>query len=234
MRRILALLLTVVMALSLVVVASATTTRGKVELKVEETNRTTAEVTYTVTLVAGENRVAALQFELKPGSGMTLKERQLTDFATEFNLKAVEQNKKGSYGYFPESGRYIAYGGDATTNGRYLTGTQTIMTVTYSISESAAVSLTVPEFKACKDGSQAMNDPYECVRPQPAGLLGDVNGDGEVNIGDHQRLFEHLQGINPITDPNLLRAADTNSDNIVNIGDHQRLFEILQGVDLYS
>ncbi len=62
------------------------------------------------------------------------------------------------------------------------------------------------------------------------GLLGDVNGDGVVSIMDHQRLFEHLQGIKDITDPVLLKMADVNNDGAINIMDHQRLFEHLQGI----
>lgn len=62
------------------------------------------------------------------------------------------------------------------------------------------------------------------------GLLGDVNGDGVVSIMDHQRLFEHLQGIKDITDPVLLKMADVNNDGVINIMDHQRLFEHLQGI----
>lgn len=62
-------------------------------------------------------------------------------------------------------------------------------------------------------------------------LLGDVTMDGVINIGDHQRLFEHLQGIAPITDVYQKKLADTTTEGTVNIGDHQRLFEHLQGID---
>lgn len=65
-------------------------------------------------------------------------------------------------------------------------------------------------------------------------LLGDVNSDGSIDIGDHQRLFEHLQGINIITDKAVLIAADVNKDGTIDIGDHQRLFEHLQGINPLS
>ena len=60
-------------------------------------------------------------------------------------------------------------------------------------------------------------------------LKGDVTMDGAVNIGDSQRLFEHLQG-NAITDEYQLALAEVTGDGMVNIGDSQRLFEHLQGV----
>lgn len=219
-------MLTVVMALSLVVVASATTTKGKVELKVVETNRTTEEVTYTVTLEAGANHVAALQFELTPPAGMTYKSRTLEDFGSVF-MPANSVAVKGNFDFTTNTGVYIAYGGDATKDGRYLTGTQKIMTVTYSINESTAGSLTVPEFKACESGSQAMENPYECVRPQPAGLLGDVNGNGEVNIIDLQRLYAHLNGSNKLGSDAWRGDVDRNGE--VNIIDFQRLYAHLNG-----
>lgn len=59
---------------------------------------------------------------------------------------------------------------------------------------------------------------------------GDITNDGSVDIGDHQALFEHLQGINVITDPYQLQNLDVNGDGSVDIGDHQALFEHLQGI----
>ena len=59
---------------------------------------------------------------------------------------------------------------------------------------------------------------------------GDITSDGNVDIGDHQALFEHLQGINEITDPYQLQNLDVNGDGNVDIGDHQALFEHLQGI----
>ena len=61
-------------------------------------------------------------------------------------------------------------------------------------------------------------------------LKGDVNMDGKVNIGDHQRLFSHLQEIATIEDPYQLLIANVNEDGSINIGDHQRLFSHLQGI----
>ena len=62
-------------------------------------------------------------------------------------------------------------------------------------------------------------------------LEGDVNMDGVVDIGDHQKLFEHLQGLATITDDYQTAIANVNGDNTVDIGDHQRLFEHLQDIN---
>ena len=62
-------------------------------------------------------------------------------------------------------------------------------------------------------------------------LEGDVNMDGVVDIGDHQRLFEYLQGLGDIEDDYQTAIANVNGDSSVDIGDHQRLFEHLQGLD---
>ena len=79
------------------------------------------------------------------------------------------------------------------------------------------------EYKVTVSGDAVQQDAKVCLR-------GDVNMDGAVDIGDHQTLFEHLQGINLITDEYQLKTANVNQDNAVDIGDHQTLFEHLQGI----
>ena len=54
-------------------------------------------------------------------------------------------------------------------------------------------------------------------------LLGDVNGDGEVNAKDLTALARHLAKIDTITDETLLKNADTNRDSNVSAEDLTQL-----------
>ena len=56
-------------------------------------------------------------------------------------------------------------------------------------------------------------------------LLGDVNGDGVVNIKDCSRLFKHVNKTQLLTDAYALKCANTNGDSAVNIKDCSRLFK---------
>jgi len=62
-------------------------------------------------------------------------------------------------------------------------------------------------------------------------LYGDVNDNGQVNSIDIQRLFEHLNGTDLLTDEEALIIADVNSNDELNSLDIQRLFEHLNGSD---
>lgn len=251
MRKIIALLLAAAMAFSLVIVAGATEEKTKqtAELKVTCTDVTADGVaTFTISIVAPASGVAALQFTLTP-VGMTYKDKTLTDLASVFKPGiAGVQNGDFDFTVKGNVGKYMAYGGDAKTPGRYLSSTVQLLTVRYQLNADAeSGTLTISDFKACQSGSQAIDQAtaYICTAPEPVvatrpasggstTLKGDVNGDNKVDIGDHQYLFEHLQGINVITDAAQLAVADVNGDRSVDIGDHQRLFEHLQGISLLS
>ena len=56
-------------------------------------------------------------------------------------------------------------------------------------------------------------------------LLGDVNGDGIVNIKDCSRLFKHVNKTQLLTDAYALKCANTNGDSTINIKDCSRLFK---------
>lgn len=255
MRKIIALLLAAAMAFSLVIVAGATeeTTKQTAQLNVECTGVTADGVaTFTISIVAPASGVAALQFTLTP-EGMTYKEKTLTDLASVFK-PGIAGVQNGDFDFTVKGGvgKYIAYGGSFKDN-RYLSGTTTLLTIQYQLDADAeSGTLNIGDFKACQSGSQAIDQTtaYTCTAPEsveatrpttppptpptPSTLKGDVTGDGEVDIGDHQYLFEHLQGINVITDAAQLAVADVNGDESVDIGDHQRLFEHLQGIKLLS
>ena len=64
-------------------------------------------------------------------------------------------------------------------------------------------------------------------------LLGDVNGDGTVNITDMALVYQYLTGQTAFTDGHK-NAADVNRDGIVDVYDLQRLYEAVTGIDPLS
>lgn len=73
------------------------------------------------------------------------------------------------------------------------------------------------------------------TEPIPAigSLLGDVNGDGTVNITDMALVYQYLTGQTAFTDGHK-EAADVNRDGIVDVYDLQRLYEAVTGIDPLS
>lgn len=63
-------------------------------------------------------------------------------------------------------------------------------------------------------------------------LVGDVSGDGKVNMGDVSRVYAHTTGKTPLTDPKALAAADTNGDGKINLGDTSRILSHVRGTKL--
>lgn len=167
MRKITAFILALALTLSLLVIAGAA--GNEVTLTVDA-SRNGNRVTYTVTMDASTNKVAALQFTLKP-SGMTLasdKDYQTKDYQNIF-VERRGDDSLGACGFTSSSGVYLAYGGNPAEKNkkRYLTGENPIMTITYTIDVGAvAPALTVSDFKACESGAQAMENPYSCIYPQ--------------------------------------------------------------------
>lgn len=228
MRRVLTLLLTVAMMLSLIVVASADT--QTVKLKVEETGKTDTTVTYTITLDATNcDGVAALQFTLKPTGMEQDGEATLTSFRKEFNLDNSNPNKKGSYGF--TSGKYVAYGGNIDDGVGLMGGKEyTIMTITYTIT-GASHSLAVEEFKACRDGDQAMNNPYT-ISTDTGTKKGDINGDNKITVADVVYLTRYFAEWDGYTfDPSV---ADVNGDGKVTVADAVYLARCLAEWDGYT
>lgn len=167
MRKITAFILALALTLSLLVIAGAA--GNEVTLTVDA-SRNGNRVTYTVTMDASTNKVAALQFTLKP-SGMTLasdKDYQTRDYQNIF-VERRGDDSLGACGFTSSSGVYLAYGGNPAEKNkkRYLTGENPIMTITYTIdADAVAPALTVSDFKACESGAQAMENPYSCIYPQ--------------------------------------------------------------------
>lgn len=69
--------------------------------------------------------------------------------------------------------------------------------------------------------------------PAIGSLLGDVNGDGTVNITDMALVYQYLTGQTEFTDGHK-KAADVNRDGIVDVYDLQRLYEAVTGLNPLS
>lgn len=180
MRKIITLLLTFAMALSLVVIAGATETgNGSVSLKTKKTVNGDNTVTYTFSLDASNSKgVGALEFYVKP-TGLEFKERTFPEGQT---LKAVfeggneaGEGLNGTADFKGDKNYFIAYGGNTDKN-RVLTGTVTLVSVTYTINNSN-YSLEVTSFKACLSGKQAAlkDTRYDCVAEPVDGGKGDYD-----------------------------------------------------------
>ena len=63
-------------------------------------------------------------------------------------------------------------------------------------------------------------------------LIGDISGDGKVNMGDVSRVYAHTTGKTLLTDPKALAAADTNGDGKINLGDTSRILSHVRGTKL--
>lgn len=231
MRRVITLLLTVAMALSLVVVANATSTeKQSVYLKTKKVESGDT-VTYTFTLDASKCKgVGALEFYVVP-TNLTFQSKSYPEATKLQNVFEVSDFSGGSgHVEFHENENYfIAYGGNTQSSpARVLTGSVILVSVTYKINASN-YDLKVTGFKACYDGEQAKltTTRYNCVIGDDV-LWGDINGDKVVNFTDLQRLFQHLNGSAKLPDSKL-SIADTNGDNVVNFTDLQRLFQHLNG-----
>jgi hypothetical protein len=59
-------------------------------------------------------------------------------------------------------------------------------------------------------------------------LLGDVTGDGQINIGDVAKVYAHIKGTTPITDEYLMDCANGNG-GVLNIGDVASIYAHVKG-----
>lgn len=230
MRRVITLLLAAAMALSLVVITSASQT---VYLKVSEAQSGNT-VTYTFTLdAASSDGVGALEFYVET-TGLTYQKPPTYNTRLDNVFKPdMPGITNGSYSFTNNNnqGHFVGYGGDAKT-GRLLTGEVELISLTYTITDSANYGLTVKSgsFKACYSGDKAMTDPYACKVRTGDVLLGDVNGDGNINIFDALMILQHIKGDIDLSD---VPAADVNGDGNINIFDALMILQHIKGdIDL--
>lgn len=191
MRRVLSLLLTAAMVLSLLVVAGAD--QQTVTLKTAKSVNG-GEVTYTFTLDAtGTKGVGALSFDVKT-TNLTFKANSdvyNTVLGTTF-MPGVPGVQDGSYGFYTATNRFVAYGGDGAKDGtRLLKDSVQLVSLTYTIDDATNYSLEVTEFKACYSGAEAMTtNKYNCViAPIGGGSTGDYDIT-PVGKGDNTPAYE--------------------------------------------
>jgi hypothetical protein len=60
-------------------------------------------------------------------------------------------------------------------------------------------------------------------------LIGDVTGDGNVNMGDISKLYAHIRNTAPITDAYQLLCGNATDDNTVNMGDISAIYSHIKG-----
>ncbi|MFQ6092857.1 MAG: T9SS type A sorting domain-containing protein [bacterium] len=78
--------------------------------------------------------------------------------------------------------------------------------------------------------AQLLADSAAIWWPACAGEIGDVTGDGDINVMDVLAVVNHILGIVPITDPNTLCRADCNGDGDTNILDALGIVNVILGI----
>lgn len=273
MRRVLSLLLTVAMMLSLVVVAGAAdpVTTGQVTLKVElqgqlEEQLGATTLTYRVYLQPqGDAKIGAAQFELTSPDGATFSDFDVNPalvytvkpdvkYGSDkgiFELDKLTTNlTTGSMGgTIKNDGKTLSAilaGTDPSKDSRMMTSAQSevyvyqiTLSVPGGVKKNVDYTLTVGANPAVGyDDNGTVSTKYRhtvtVVNPQVkygTFLLGDVNGDGSITAADMQRLYNHLNGTDLLSDQTV---GDINRDGSVTAADMQRLYSHLNGTNPLS
>lgn len=229
MRKVITLLLAAAMALSLVVITSASQT---VYLKVSEAQSGNT-VTYTFTLdAASSDGVGALEFYVET-TGLTYQNAAYNTRLDNVFKPSTPGVTGGNYSFTNNNnqGHFVGYGGDAKT-GRLLTGEVELISLTYMITDSANYKLTVKSgsFKACYSGERHMTDNrYICTVRTGDVMKGDVNGDGKVNATDVTMARQYYRGVLTLT-PEQIARIDVKPDGKINATDITLLRQYYRGV----
>ena len=220
------------MALSLVVVANATSTeKQSVYLKTEEVENDDNTVTYTFTLDASKcDGVGALEFYVAP-TNLTFQSKVYPEAAKLKSVFEVTDFNGGSgHAEFIEDENYfIAYGGNTKVSpARVLTGSVALVSVTYKI-DASNYDLKVTGFKACYNGEQAAleSSRYNCVIGDGV-LKGDVNGDGKIKMNDVMAIYNYLMGNVEFSNDQFM-AADVTNDGKIKMNDVMKVYNYVMG-----
>ena len=184
-------------------------------LNIELTNTTTNLMGWQCDISLPEGLTLELKANGKPKA--TLGER----FSTTEHTISSTVLANGSY-------RFIA----TSMDGETIPGTSgTLFTVTLKADVSLAAGTKLSgvvkniEFNTKDNQKLTFSDVSINVSIKSAAILGDVNGDGEVNVGDIVTVCNVMAGIS-IVDP---QVADVNKDGEVNVGDIVTICNIMAG-----
>ena len=184
-------------------------------LNIELTNTTTNLMGWQCDISLPEGLTLELKANGKPKA--TLGERFET---TEHTISSTVL-ANGSY-------RFIA----TSMDGETILGTSgTLFTVTLKADVSLAAGTKLSgvvkniEFNTKDNQKLTFSDVSINVSIKSAAILGDVNGDGEVNVGDIVTVCNVMAGISTV-DP---QVADVNKDGEVNVGDIVTICNIMAG-----
>lgn len=245
MRKVFALLLSVVMVMSLLVVAGAQTdTDVTLSIEPREVAQGATEVLFDVYLNPnGTKEIGAFQFSVS-GQGCTITDSYVPGIDNNGNpLIFNEETGEGFFAYFGgalNDGVYtfVAAGTAKTDSVSHVWNAATktkIVTLTATIDSGASscqlnVDVDLESDKRFSvgydDGSGSGVQPYYKVDVDSqavnlsGALLGDVNGDGKINIQDVIRLLNHVNKSDVFADAS---HCDINQDGKINIQDVIRL-----------
>ena len=239
MRKVFALLLSVVMVMSLLVVAGADTA-VTLSIEPQEVAQGATEVLFDVYLDPnGTKEIGAFQFSVS-GQGCTITDSYVTgidDKGEPFVFN--EETGEGSFAYFGgalNDGVYtfVAAGTAKTGTGNHFwnaTAKAKIVTLKATIESGASECKLIVDQESDKrfsvgyDNGNGVQPLYAVNVDSRAAnlsgaLLGDVNGDGKVNIQDVISLLNHVNKSDVFADAS---HCDINQDGKINIQDVIRL-----------
>ena len=162
-------------------------------------------------LMENTDEITAFQFELEVPAGVTVTSRKLSTRKSDDHSLGFAQLPNGNYQFTAFSSNSTAFNGNTGTLVNVgLTVDGTMTTGQYAVKVKNIV-LTTPNGEQKRPADVTANLAVSNVR------LGDVNGDGTINITDAVGVVNYILG-RPGTDFRIL-AADVNKDGTVNITD---------------
>ena len=203
---------------SFTVVPNTGLTAGTYTANVEVTATNLTKITKTVTFQVGAAGTKSISGSVTSYSNAKDVAVKLYPYTAEDSLIRTDMKNNAGAGAFG----YVSSTGDATGSAPAYSRTYTIADVgsgTYKLAVyEPGHGIRITEVTMVTDDITGQN--ITLYR------LGDVNGNAAVDISDMQRLYEHLNGSNILTNAFI---GDVNGNGAVDISDMQRLYEHLNG-----